>query len=98
MKRVAVLLAFAGMGMAAIIANYTACQQDLSFKRVGLMSGVVGMVANIVSALANPRIGAYIDQTKSYERMFVLMGLLPLVAVGAILVFDAVVHGTKNRP
>ena len=88
----AALLAGAGMGMAAIIANFTACQQDLSFKRVGLMSGVVGMAANIVSAVANPRIGAYVDHTKSYGLMFTLMGLLPMVAVAAILVFDSVVH------
>ncbi len=88
----AALLAGAGMGMAAIIANFTACQQDLSFKRVGLMSGVVGMAANIVSAVANPRIGAYVDHTKSYGLMFTLMGLLPMGAVAAILVFDSVVH------
>ena len=92
----AVMLALAGMGLTAIIANFTACQQDLSFKRVGLMAGVVGMVANIVSALANPRIGAYIDQTKSYALPFVLLGLLPLVSVAAILVFDGVVHGGRR--
>jgi nitrate/nitrite transporter NarK len=92
----AVILALAGMGLTAIIASHTACQQDLSFKRVGLMSGVVGMAANIVSAVANPRIGAYIDQTKSYERMFLLLGLLPLISVAAILVFDTVVHRGKG--
>jgi nitrate/nitrite transporter NarK len=83
------------MGLTSIIASSTACQQDLSFKRVGAVSGVVGMVANIVSALANPRIGAYIDETKSYSLPFMLLGLLPLVSVAAILVFDSVVHGGK---
>jgi ACS family hexuronate transporter-like MFS transporter len=91
----AVMLALAGMGLTAIIANFTACQQDLSFKRVGVMSGVVGMVANVASALANPRIGAYIDQTKNYTLPFVLLGLLPLVSIAAILVFDSVIHGGK---
>ncbi len=88
-----VMLALAGMGLTSIIASFTACQQDLSFRRVGLTAGVVGMVANIVSALANPRIGAYVDQTKNYALPFVLLGLLPLVSVAAILVFDSVVHG-----
>ncbi|MGO9109645.1 MAG: MFS transporter [Thermoguttaceae bacterium] len=93
----AVMLALAGMGLTSIIANFTACQQDLSFKRVGVMSGVVGMVANIVSALANPRIGAYIDQTKSYALPFVLLGLLPLISIAAILVFDTIVHGDRAK-
>ncbi len=92
-----VMLALAGMGLTSIIACFTACQQDLSFRRVGVMSGVVGMVANIASAVANPRIGAYIDQTKNYALPFILLGLLPLISVAAILVFDTVVHGGKAR-
>ena len=93
----AVMLALAGMGLTSIIACFTACQQDLSFRRVGLTSGVVGMVANMASAVANPQIGGYIDQTKSYALPFILLGLLPLVSVAAILVFDSVVHGGKTR-
>lgn len=92
----AVMLALAGMGLTSIIACSTACQQDLSFARVGAMSGVVGMVANIASAVANPRIGAYIDQTKNYALPFILLGLLPLISVAAILVFDGVVHGGRQ--
>ena len=88
-----VMLALAGMGLTSIVASFTACQQDLSFQRVGLMSGVVGMLANVATAVANPRIGAYIDQTKSYALPFILLGLLPLISVAAILVFDSVVHG-----
>jgi ACS family hexuronate transporter-like MFS transporter len=91
------IFGLAGFGLTSIIAAFTACQQDLSFKRVGLMSGVVGASANIVSALANPAIGAYHDRTHSYRLLFVLLGLLPIVSVGAILVFDAIVHGEKKR-
>ena len=93
----AVMLALAGMGLTSIVASFTACQQDLSFQRVGLMSGVVGMLANIATAVANPRIGSYIDQTKSYSLPFILLGLLPLISVAAILIFDGVVHGGKAR-
>jgi MFS transporter, ACS family, hexuronate transporter len=91
-----VVLACAGAGIAAVIANYTACQQDLSFRNAGLISGVVGMAANVVSALANPQIGAHIDKTKSYEAIFVLLGLLPLLSVAAIVVFDSALHGRKT--
>jgi hypothetical protein len=91
-----VMFALAGFGLTTIVAGFTACQQDLSFKRVGLMSGVVGTCANIVSAIANPQIGAYHDHTHSYRLLFVLLGTVPLVSVVAILVFDAIVHKTEN--
>jgi hypothetical protein len=55
------------------------------------------MVANIVSALANPRIGAYVDKTKSYSLCFILLGLLPMISVAAILVFDWVIHGKATK-
>jgi ACS family hexuronate transporter-like MFS transporter len=91
-----VMFALAGFGLASIIAGFTACQQDLSFKRVGLMSGVVGMCANIVSAIANPTIGAYHDHMHSYRLPFVLLGTLPIISVAAIVVFDAIVHGGEG--
>jgi ACS family hexuronate transporter-like MFS transporter len=88
-----VMFALAGFGLTSIVAVFTACQQDLSFKRVGLMSGVVGTCANIVSAIANPQIGAYHDRTHSYGLLFMLLGTVPIVSVAAILVFDTIVHG-----
>ncbi len=90
-----VIFGMAGFGLTSIIASFTACQQDFSFKRVGLMAGIVGMTANIVSAIANPAIGAHHDQTHSYRLMFALLGTLPIISVAAILVFDAIVHGGK---
>ncbi len=93
----AVLFAMAGMGLTAIIANSTACQQDFVFAKVGLVSGIVGMAANIVAAVAYPPIGAHIHATKDYGLPFILLGLLPLISVAAILVFDSVVHGGKAR-
>ena len=92
----AVLFAMSGIGLTSIIACSTACQQDFAFARVGLVSGIVGMAGNIVSAVAYPQIGAHIDATHSYSLPFVLLGLLPLVGVAAILVFDSVVHGGKD--
>ena len=90
------IFGLAGFGLTSIVAGGLACQQDLSFRRVGLMTGVVGTCANIVSALANPAIGAYHDRTHSYGLMFVLLGTLPMLSAAAIVVFDAIVHGTTN--
>ena len=85
------------MGLTGIIANHTACQQDFAFSKVGLVSGLVGMAANIVAAVAYPQIGANIHATQSYTLPFVLLGVLPLVSVAAIVVFDSVVHGDEAR-
>ena len=38
----------------------------------------------------------YVDQTRNYSLPFILLGLLPLISVAAILVFDSVVHGCEG--
>jgi len=90
------LLAMAGLGITSIVANYTACQQDLSFANVGIVAGVLGMSSNVFSALVNPLIGRYIDHTGNYTLIFVLMAALPAVSLTAILVFDSLIHGEKT--
>lgn len=82
------MLAAAAFGITSFLANYTACQQDFSFANVGIVAGILGMACNIFSAEANPRIGRYVDVTGNYTLPFVLIGVLPLVSLGAILLFD----------
>jgi ACS family hexuronate transporter-like MFS transporter len=91
------LLALAGLGITSIIANYTACQQDFSFANVGMVAGVLGMSSNVFSALVNPLIGRYVDRTGNYALIFALMALLPAMSLGAILVFDWLIHG-RSKP
>jgi len=91
------LLALAGLGITSIIANYTACQQDLSFANVGIVAGVLGMSSNVFSALVNPLIGRYVDRTGNYALIFALMAILPAMSLGAILVFDWLIHG-RSKP
>ena len=55
------LFALAALGMTAIAANYTACQQDLSFANVGVVAGILGLSSNVCSAVLDPRIGRHID-------------------------------------
>jgi hypothetical protein len=87
------MLASAAFGITAILANYTACQQDYSFANVGAVAGILGMACNVFSATVNPWIGRYVDQTHTYHLIFVLVGVLPMVALVAMLIFDWLVWG-----
>jgi ACS family hexuronate transporter-like MFS transporter len=89
-------IALAAFGMTSIAANYTACQQDLSFANVGVVAGVLGLSSNICSAVLNPRIGRHIDQTHSYTLIFVLLAIVPFISVAAIVGFDAIVYRRKK--
>ncbi len=90
------LLGLAGLGITSIIANYTACQQDFSFANVGVVAGFLGLSSNVCAAVVNPYIGRYVDATGHYTLIFVLMAVLPAVAVLAIIVFDSIIHRTKQ--
>jgi ACS family hexuronate transporter-like MFS transporter len=83
------LLGLAAFGLTAIIANYTACMQDLSFAHVGIVAGINGMASNVCAALVNPYIGRYVDRTGNYSVIFTLLALLPIVSLLAVIAFDS---------
>ncbi len=89
---VVALLCLAGLGITSIVTNYTAAQQDLSFRNVGLVAGTLGLASNVCAAIVNPYIGRYVDRTGDYTLIFILLAVLPAVSVAAIMVFDAIVH------
>ncbi len=82
------LLGLAGCGITSIMVNYLACIQDFSFKNVGVVSGILGMFGSVISAVANPMIGKYIDKTGGYNAIFIAMPVLALSCLLAILLFD----------
>jgi ACS family hexuronate transporter-like MFS transporter len=90
-----VILGMAGMGITSFVANYTACSQDFSFANVGIVSGILGMSCNVLSASVNPWIGRYVDATGKYTLIFILMGILPAVSLAAVLLFDATIYREK---
>jgi ACS family hexuronate transporter-like MFS transporter len=92
---VVTLLALGGSGITSIVANYSACQQDFSFANVGLVAGILGMLANLAAAVIQPWIGRYVDLTGTYNLIFQLVAIVPVVSFIAILLFDAIIHGRK---
>lgn len=86
------ILGFAALGITSFAANYTACQQDFSFANVGIVAGILGMSCNVIAAGLNPWIGRYVDATGNYTLIFLLIGALPVVSLGAVLTFDAMLH------
>lgn len=89
---VVILLGLAALGLASIVANYTACQQDFSFANVGVVAGFLGMASNVFAALVNPYIGRYVDHTGNYTLIFLLLAVLPIASVAAVILFDAIIH------
>ena len=92
-----VVLTIAAMGVTSTEAIYMACIQDVSFLSVGLISGVLGGVGNIVGAEVNPVIGRYVDTHGHYNMVFVVLAIAPVVSAVAIIVFGSIVIRWQRR-
>jgi ACS family hexuronate transporter-like MFS transporter len=77
-----VLMAF---GTAAFMANYFAFCQEVSAKHTGFVVGVLGGLGNLFVAGFLPLAGYVRDVSGSFGQIFVLVGLLPFVGLGALM-------------
>jgi cyanate permease len=79
-----VLLGVMALGTAAFMANYFAFCQEVSGRHTGLVVGVLGGLGNLVVAFFLPIAGRVKDVSGSFAGIFVIVGLLPFVGLGAL--------------
>jgi MFS transporter, ACS family, hexuronate transporter len=81
------VLLLVGAGTLGLYPNYYAFTQELSKTHQGKISGALGTIAWIGSAIMQTLVGRSIDETKSYVIGIVMAGLMPLVACAALWLF-----------
>lgn len=77
------LLAMTGMGAGAFLVIYLTLVQDLDAAYVGISAGLLGGLSNIAYGAVSRYIGLLADRHDTYM-IFMLMGILPWFAFGAI--------------
>ena len=82
-----ILLALTGMGVAGFLVIYLTLVQDLERAYVGVSSGLLGGMGNLVYGYVSPYLGLLADRNRSYL-ILVLAGVLPWFA------FLAIFYGT----
>lgn len=72
-------------GSLGLFPTYYALTQDLSRAHQGKVSGALGCATWVVTAVMQESVGAYIEQTKKFERAILLASAAPLVALVVLL-------------
>ena len=80
-----IVLAVMATGTAAFMANYFAFTQEVSSRHTGLVVGYLGGIGNLFVAGFQPFAGLVKDRTGSFSLIFLLIGIAPLVGLGALL-------------
>jgi MFS transporter, ACS family, hexuronate transporter len=80
-----VVLALMATGTTAFMANYFAFTQEVSSRHTGLVVGYLGGIGNLFVAGFQPFAGLVKDRTGSFALIFLLIGVAPLVGLGALL-------------
>ncbi len=87
-----VLLLLVGAGTLGLFPNYYSFTQELSRKHQGKISGSLGTITWIGTAIMQALVGESIDATKSYVAAIVLAGVYPLFACLAFWLLWPAIH------
>ena len=88
------LLFIAGAGILGLHPYYYSLAQELSLKRMGVLSGALAAGGWVVSSLSQIYLGRHIEATKSYELGLVIVGLAPVIG---LIVLLALWPATQSR-
>jgi ACS family hexuronate transporter-like MFS transporter len=80
------LLFTAGAGILGLHPYYYSLTQELSVRRMGVLSGALAACGWVVSSLSQILIGRHIEATKSYQLGLLLVGLAPFLGFVALAV------------
>jgi ACS family hexuronate transporter-like MFS transporter len=81
------LLYIAGAGILGLQPYYSSRTQELSAKRMGILSGGLAAWGWIVSSLNQILVGRHIEATRSYELGLMIVGLAPAIGLIALLLW-----------
>ena len=75
----------AGAGILGLHPYYYSLTQEISAKRMGILSGGLAAIGWIVSSISQILLGRQIEATKSYELGLVIVGLAPMIGLVVML-------------
>jgi ACS family hexuronate transporter-like MFS transporter len=81
------VLLLVGAGALGVFPCYYAFSQELTVRHQGMVTGVTGVAAWLVSGTAQKFFGRLIDRTGSFDLGLALAGWLPLIAFGVLWLF-----------
>lgn len=81
------LLLLVGAGALGLFPIYYSLSQELSARHLGKVTGLLGFIGWVVSAVMHWQVGRWVDQTRSYSAALFVSGTLPLLALGVLVLF-----------
>lgn len=80
-----IVLLINALGSLALFPIYYSLTQELSSRHQGKVTGTLSCLTWICTAMMQQAVGTSVQESKSYTLAFLLTGVAPLVALGAIL-------------
>jgi MFS transporter, ACS family, hexuronate transporter len=81
------LLLLVAAGTLGLFPNYYAFTQELTRRHQGKVSGSLGTITWISSALMQKLVGSNIKETRSYREAIIMAGVVPVLALLVLLIF-----------
>lgn len=91
------LLFVTGAGILGLHPYYYSLAQEISARRMGVLSGTLAAGGWVVSSLSQILLGAQIEATKSYRLGLLIVGLVPVVGLLSLILFWPGGRGKRSR-